>query len=181
MATAINANYFTATIFLPNTDPLKAEGQQLLAFISQFEPIFIEKVFGVTLGALVQSEIDTPTGVGIISNLVNGVTYTTSAGVTKKWIGLKNAKLLSPVANYVYYQIQQVRDTSTTGIGEMMQQTQNATRTNAGAKTTSAWNQMVDWLLNLDEYISLSKTQFAQLSTYVTPLEMLTPTTRFGL
>ena len=63
----------------------------------------------------------------------------------------------------------------------MMQQTQNATRTNAGAKTTFAWNQMVDYLLILDEYIHLEMQNDPLLATYVTPYEMLTKTTRFGL
>lgn len=182
MATAINLQYFTRTLFLPNSDSTKPEGQQLLAFIAQYEPEFLDKVFGVTLASLVQAEINTPTGLGVVDKLVNGVTYTDSAGVSKKWVGLKNTTTyISPIANYVYYLVQQTRDTSSTGLGEMMQQTQNATRTNAGAKTTQAWNAMVDYLLNLDEYINLNKSQFAQLATYTTPLEMLTKTTRFGL
>ncbi len=182
MANAISLQYFTRSLFLPNSDANKPEGQQLLAFIAQYEPEFLDKFFGVTLAGLVQAEINTPTGVGVVSNLVNGVTFTNSANVVKKWVGLKNTTTyISPIANYVYYLVQQVRDTSSTGIGEMMQQTQNATRTNAGAKTTFAWNQMVDYLLVLDEYIIQNKSQFAQLDTYVTPYDLLTKTTRFGL
>ena len=78
MANAINLQYFTRTLFLPNSDANKPEGQQLLAFIAQYEPEFLEKFFGVTLAGLVQAEINTPTGVGVVSNLVNGVTFTTS-------------------------------------------------------------------------------------------------------
>ena len=179
MATAINASYFTGKIFLPNTATTYSEGQQLLTFINQFEPIFLEKVFGVQMATLVQGEIDTPSNVNL-AKIVNGTTYTDWAGKQQKWVGLKNTALLSPVANYVYYQVQQVRDTSSTGIGEMMQQTENATRTNAGAKTTMAWNQMVDWLLKLDEFIEVSSS-VSEFATYNPSDEMFTYTTRFGL
>ena len=179
MATAIDASYFTGKIFLPNTSTNYSEGQQLLTFINQYEPLFLEYVFGVQMAALVQGEINTPANANL-AKIVNGTTFTDWAGRQQKWVGLKNTALLSPVANYVYYQVQQVRDTSSTGIGEMMQQTENATRTNAGAKTTMAWNQMVDWLLKLDEFIEVSSS-VSEYSTYNPSESMFTYTTRFGL
>lgn len=183
MANAINLNYFTRSLFLPNSDANKPEGQQLLAFIAQYEPEFLVKFFGVDLADLVQDEINSAGSVGgNVQKIVYGRDFVNLAGVTKRWVGLVNTTTyISPIANYVYYLVQQQRDTSSTGIGEMMQQTQNATRTNAGAKTTFAWNQMVDYLLVLDEYIHLEKPNDPLLATYVTPYEMLTKTTRFGL
>lgn len=182
MANAISLQYFTRSLFLPNSDANKPEGQQLLAFIAQYESEFLEKFFGVTLAGFVQAGIDGIPSFAIITEIVNGKDFVNLAGVTKRWVGLKNTTTyISPIANYVYYLVQQVRDTSSTGIGEMMQQTQNATRTNAGAKTTFAWNQMVDYLLILDEFIEASKPNEPILATYVTPYEMLTKTTRFGL
>ena len=182
MANAINLNYFTRSLFLPNSDSNKPEGQQLLAFIAQYEPEFLVKFFGVDLADLVQTEINTSGSVGgVVQDIVEGKDFVNLANVTKRWVGLKNATYISPIANYIYYIVQQQRDTSSTGIGEMMQQTQNATRTNAGAKTTFAWNQMVDYLLILDEFIQVSKSFNPELATYVTPYELLTKTTRFGL
>jgi hypothetical protein len=182
MANAINLNYFTRSLFLPNSDANKPEGQQLLAFIAQYEPEFLVQFFGVTLANLVQTEINTSGSIGgAVQKIVEGSDFVNQAGVTKRWVGLKNATYISPIANYIYYLVQQVRDTSSTGIGEMMQQTQNATRTSAGAKTTFAWNQMVDYLLILDELIVLETPNDANLDTYVTPYPLLTKTTRFGL
>lgn len=182
MANAINLNYFTRSLFLPNSDSNKPEGQQLLAFIAQYEPEFLDKFFGVDLAGYVQMEINISGSVaGPVQDIVDGRDFVNLAGVKKRWVGLKNATYISPIANYIYYLVQQVRDTSSTGIGEMMQQTQNATRTNAGAKNTFAWNQMVDYLLILDEFIEVSKPNVPIFATYVTPYEMLTKTTRFGL
>lgn len=183
MANAISLQYFTRSLFLPNSDANKPEGQQLLAFIAQYEPEFLVKFFGVDLADLLQTEINNSGSIaGNIQLIVDGCDFVNQAGVKKRWGGLKNTTTyVSPIANYIYYLVQQQRDTSSTGIGEMMQQTQNATRTNAGAKTTFAWNQMVDYLLILDEFIEVSKPTDTQFSTYETPYEFLTKTTRFCL
>lgn len=183
MANAITLQYFTRSLFLPNSDANKPEGQQLLAFIAQYEPKFLEDFFGVTLADLVQNEIDNSGSVGgVVQKIVDGADFTNASGIKKRWVGLKNhTTYVSPIANYIYYIVQQHRDTSSTGLGEMMQQTQNATRTNAGAKTTFAWNQMVEYLLILDEYINVEKPNSNDLDTYTTPLALLTKTTRFGL
>ena len=179
MATAINASYFVGNIMLPNTGANYVEGQQLVTFINQYEPLFLEYVFGVDMAALVQGEIDNPNNANL-AKIVNGCTFTDASGKTQKWVGLKNTALLSPIANYVYYQVQHFRDTSTTGIGEMMQQAEGAIRTSASAKTTHAWNQMVSWLLRLDEYLTLNSTTTEYIAYNPRP-EMFTYTTRFGL
>lgn len=182
MANAINLNYFTRSIFLPNSDANKPEGQQLLAFIAQYEPEFLVKFFGVTLAGLVQTEINTSGSVGgAVQKIVEGCDFVNQSGITKRWVGLKNATYISPIANYIYYLVQFQRESSSTGLGEMLQQTQNATRTTADAKNTFAWNQMVDYLLILDEFIEVEKPNDADLATYVTPYALLTKTTRFGL
>lgn len=177
MANAIDITYFTRDVFLPNSDLLKPEGQMYSSYISLYEPIFLDTFFGVTLATAVQGEINIPANVDL-AKIVNGTTYVDAQGITRKWVGLKNAQKSSPIANYVYYQILRKTDSSTTGIGEMMQVTENAVRTDAGAKSTRAWNQMVYWLMRLDEFLTLNKSTYP---TYVYNEELLTTTTRFSL
>lgn len=182
MANAITLQYFTRSLFLPNSDSNKPEGQQLLAFIAQYEPEFLVKFFGVTLADNVQSEINTGNLGGNIQLIVEGTDFINQAGITKRWGGLKNTTTyVSPIANYIYYLVQYQRESSSTGLGEMIQQTQNATRTTADAKITFAWNQMVDYLLILDEFIEVEKPNEPLFATYVTPYPFLTKTTRFSL
>lgn len=57
---------------------------------------------------------------------------------------------LSPIANYVYYRMMEDKATDMTNIGTVYSQTDNNTKTNGVDKMIDAWNQMVDWLNDLN-------------------------------
>ena len=74
MANAISLQYFTRSLFLPNSDANKPEGQQLLAFIAQYEPEFLVKFFGVDLADFVQTEINNSGSIGSAVQSTRAVT-----------------------------------------------------------------------------------------------------------
>lgn len=88
-------------------------------------------------------------------DLRNGKEYTGSNGVLTKWPGLRftvGTMKHSLIANYVYWNYIRDNHTFTTGSGEKKSPVEiNALPT---AKLNRAWNQMVDWNFQLNDFLN---------------------------
>lgn len=62
----------------------------------------------------------------------------------------------SCIANYVYYWYMRSLATQTTGTGEMQAQVENAKTVTARAKMVSAWNEMSEWVKEMNYYLQQS-------------------------
>lgn len=72
----------------------------------------------------------------------------------------------SLIALYVYYWYMRAIATQTTGIGEIQTLPEGATQASGNRKMCTAWNQMVDWIYELYEYLDASTTIYPE---YITP------------
>lgn len=69
---------------------------------------------------------------------------------------------MSVIALYVYYWYMRAIATQTTGIGEVQTLPEGATQASGNRKMCTAWNQMVDWIGELYEYMEASTTLYPE-------------------
>lgn len=183
MANVTTASMFKGDIMLPNTSISYPEGQTLATFIDRYERDYMIKFFGYDLGTAVIANIGSVTPNADLDRIIDGDTYTDSQGVTQEWVGFSNSLLQSPIANYIYCKVMKNRDSSTTGVGEFFPETDNGIRTDAGPKLVTAWNQMVEWNLQLHYFLKANETvaAYADYIGFKNPnYELLKTINRFG-
>lgn len=153
MATLINTDFFIGSLELPGrTNAGTAEN--LTLHINRYEPMFLQKALGYALWK--QLEANKNEVSGVYYNLIHGEEYSVD-GTTYYWQGLANtALLISPIANYVYYQYRKATFTRTDSVGENTPDAKNARVVSAGQKMINAWNDMVDMLYSLKHYLDNS-------------------------
>jgi hypothetical protein len=69
----------------------------------------------------------------------------------------------SLIANYVYYWYMRKQATQTTTVGEVATKTENAVRTSPGAKMVRAWNEMVQWIWEMYDFIETRPADYPYL------------------
>ncbi len=143
----IDKTYFIGEITIAQLSQPAVQAS-LALFIGKREPEYLLKALGYSFKKLYDAgaaETD-----GRWYDLINGAEYTDRRGFLKKWTGLKNAELQSPIANYTYYWYQRDNVTFTAGSGEQEGKSDNATSVSSAPKMKRAFNEMVDqtWLLH---------------------------------
>lgn len=151
----VQNSWFVGRFNLPNKDINKPEGQELSTFIDTYEKEYLTRFFGYELANDIMNYTGSPVNAAI-DDLLNGKEFT-YMNIKHKWEGLANADG-SPITAYIYAKLQEFRDTSTTGIGEQMLETENGIRTNAGAKIVSSISFMVDSNIILNAFLEVNKT-----------------------
>lgn len=66
------------------------------------------------------------------------------------------------IACYVYYWYMRNKATSTTGVGETISKTDNATRVSPAFKMSTAWNKMVGWISDLFVFLNDNKATYPE-------------------
>ncbi len=134
------------------------------AYIQQYEAEFMVKLFGLEFYNLFVAELATAR----MQSLLIGVTYTYS-GNTYRWNGLQyvigsgnTAVKQSPIANYVYWHYLQDTAEVTIGIGTGVTTGENVTRTSPIRLQVKAWNDMIDMIISLRDYITRNPTQYPE-------------------
>lgn len=129
----IDSTYFINEIFIAgqaNSVDVNSSRSKLSGFIAKYESRYLTEILGKDLYSDFKAGLE-------------------SDPVPQKWIDLRDALANdatkeSPIANYVYYWFLRSQTTTTTGIGETKQLSENADRASSIDKQVRAWNEMVD-------------------------------------
>lgn len=156
----IDQTYFHSSINIPNIDNI-AVSENVMMFINEYETELLLDLLGLNLyqtylaNPLIQRFVD----------LTNGALYITKSGEHKKWKGLKNtigSNKYSLIAYYVYFHISINTATTTTGIGEVFNKTDNANRVSPINKQAAAWNKMITWVYELYDFLEEKKSIYPE-------------------
>lgn len=100
--------------------------------------------------------------------------YTTSTTVT-------NAAKQSIIANYVYDKWMRDVISSSTGIGEVKPQGDNASSDNPGWKMMRAWTQLMGWVKEMDEFLRLHRDDYPNYQYHILPREFFHTVNPLGI
>jgi len=168
MSNITTYQHFIGDIQLPNTTSTKALGEALSDFIQAYERRFLYEFFGVTLGALIEADITTPSGNLPYTAIKSGATYTDTSDDVQRWEGFDYAvDHQSPIANFVYVNFMKYMETQTSGLGEVLQEVESGRRINAAPKVAKAWNDMTDMCWKLHGYLYSVKDTYSILDDYI--------------
>lgn len=149
--------FFVGDIEIPNSQPTKPSGERLGHFISKYEPKMLKELLGYELYNLLDA--NSAQGSGIYHDLINGKDFTDSLGRSNRWVGLQTIGS-SMLANFIYFNYMGSRETVSTGIGEKMPQSENMTSASSEVKMIIAWNEMVDLVNLLHDFLVQSKEDY---------------------
>ena len=157
MSTITTYSQFTGAVGIANSDPSKAEGQQLQNFIEKYENEFFDLFFGYEFKQLFLDGIDLMTAK--YTAIRDGSEYTDAAGRLAKWEGLTG---YSPVVNYIYFHLLNHKRTQTGNIGEVIPAVENGQAVSPYHKQIRAWNEMVGQCWSLHEFLRLNEADYPE-------------------
>jgi len=152
MANLIDYTYFINDINIP-AQYLTGTSELISDYIERYEKECLVKLLGYDLYKAVIADQVT------YSDLINGADYTIG-GYTREWVGLKNAELDSLIAYYVYYHFVKDNVNSLQGVGAVISQTENASRTSPDLLMVKAWNRYIELRETAREFISVNSASY---------------------
>ena len=156
MANLVDATYFIGEINIAQLGQ-KSVQDKLTVFINKYEPQLLTDVLGYAFYKSFKTAIDGDNPESKWIDLRDGAEFDDCNGIAKKWTGFKNTEKQSPIANLVYYWWQRDAVTATAGMGEIIPQGENSGRTSPYEKMRRAWNEMVDQICLLREFLTAKK------------------------
>jgi hypothetical protein len=161
MASLITRDYFHSDLLLPQREQ-EAARDELDLFIGKYEPEFLEKI----LGAAFYNLFNTGLGADPIAErwvwLRDGKDYVYN-GENVRWRGLRNSVTkVSPIANYIYAEYVRNNVTTTTDVGETVQESKNSRRVNPVHKEVAAFNKALDIVKEMYQYLETSAEQYPE-------------------
>lgn len=167
----IDITYFTGEIVIPNTDK-DYIAQRLVLFIEKYEDNFLRDVLGYDLYKSFKAGIvNYPSGATDQKwiDIIEGAEYSRHSR-THQWRGLTfenvdgfasgTGQLLSPIANYVYWYWVKDGFSQTMSTGESQAKAENATSISPAFKMVRAWNEMIDWIEELYDFLRINSTTY---------------------
>lgn len=153
MANLIDTTYFIRDVSLP-VDEISAD---LTSYINTYEPEILTKILGYELyDNFITALAGTPGTEW--TNLRDGCEYEVGS-LTYKWRGFINTKKESIIANYVWYNYVCNSDYYQSGFRKS--NTENSILVNPRPKQVKVYNQMVDWVNELNEFITNNLSSYA--------------------
>jgi hypothetical protein len=123
------------------------------AYITKHEPIFLECLLGYELYKdFLANVVSSPEYQALRDG---GQEFTTTRGYKTKSVSIKK-----PLAQYIYFQYMKDQFSFTSGSGEKAIEVAGTVNSNAAWKMVRAWNQMVEWNLNICDYLEVKKDEF---------------------
>lgn len=145
----------------------------LAIFIDGKEDELMTRLMGYNLYKLYKAGITASTQ--IYKDIRDGKEYTNSLGIADKWVGLAftvGTSKRSLIANYVYWHYVRDNHTFTTGSGE--KKTDLAINVSPDVKLISAWNEMVNWIYALHDFLTVSISTYPDYADVVIDTELFT-------
>lgn len=159
MAT-IDASYFFGPLLIAQKSD-NAAGIQW--FINELEPKLLRDIMGYELYKAYTAGIIAATQK--YKDIQDGKEYTDRAGIPTKWNGLAflyGSSKKSLIANYVYWRWMAKEASISTGTGEKVANAQNASEASPVFKMVRAWNEMVDMIYELAEFLLSNQTDYPE-------------------
>jgi len=166
MTNLIDLSYFHGNISIPNLGTNEGNLDTVNDFIVKYEKKFLSELLGYKMySQLVTAYTPTAPISGIWFDLVNGMEFVDSLGRDNLYSGLADvsegdSNKLSPIANYIYWQFMKNSATNTSGIGETITATENAFRVSPKEKMVTAWNEMVELNIIMDDFIKQNEVKY---------------------
>jgi len=165
----IDVNYFVGGINIPDTDSLETKGA-LELYIKKYESIFLTTLLGKDMYEDLLSAttfVDPITATGNWNKIINGDSFVNSNGDSAYFEGINGGDLSasggfkrSPIANYVFWNFINERASITVGVGEVIPLVENGIRISPAYKMAAAWNEMVDLIFVLNDYVTINKANY---------------------
>jgi hypothetical protein len=159
----IDRTYFVGEINLPNTNQTAVQ-ENIDFLISKREPELLIALFGYEMyKAFTTGLTEDPIPQRWV-DLRDGVDYQ-DGDVLRHWMGLvavDGEVKESLIANYVYCWYMRKEATQTSGVGEVATKTENSARVSPMAKQVRAWNEMVDWIAELFNFLQVKKEDYPE-------------------
>ena len=137
----IDSTYFIREIHIAGlSNTVDSTNSLLSGFITKYEARYLKELMGETM----------------YNEFIAGLK---EDPISDKWINLKNKIVFadtkeSPIANYVYFFYQKNLTTTTSGIGETRNSSENSDRASAYKKMVDSWNEMVKWNYDVVKFIN---------------------------
>lgn len=168
----IDRTYFIGEINIANTEKTYVQ-ERIDLFITKYQAELLENILGIELydafmaGLLVDPLADK------WKDLRDGKSYTDLYGVRRKWVGFANTEKRSPIANYVYYRYKRDDSSITLSMGEAIPKAENATTTDSATKQARAWNEMVDWIILMDNFLGTYPDTYPEYTNAIMPVNFI--------
>lgn len=147
----IDATYFRGELSIGSkSSPAVLESLQF--FIAKYEPDCLDRLLGLGFAEAFRAGIAGGAPEQRWIDLRDGKLYTWK-NRDRKWIGFTNAGKISILANYVYYYYQRNLVSQSVGVGEVATKAENARRISPAAKMVRAWNEMGQWIYELQDFL----------------------------
>lgn len=171
MSSLIDLTFFVKKLNIPNTgDPAIIETVQ--SYILQYEPIFLERLFGYPLYAAYMAS---PADQRFV-DIIDGKEFTDINGNLNKWKGLieilvpaptppattPTQQRQSPIANFVYFKYRVENVSQFTGIGELLPSAENATMVSPRRKLSMVWNEMREQVIQLMAFLTANQSAYPE-------------------
>jgi hypothetical protein len=160
--------HFVGPIAIPNTAPSVVGGANLVNLIEKYEAKFLEDVLGYKLYDLLMTNINE--GSGIYHDLLVGKAYTDSQDINRYWKGFREIGT-NPIANYIYCEWQKQNFSQTTSLGERRGKFENMTDSGQAQKYKDSWNDMVDMLIVMDDFLTVNKADYTNYIGETFPID----------
>jgi hypothetical protein len=162
----IDASYFIGEINIPSTGAQDV-AQRLGLFIEQYEPQLLRDVLGYPLYKAFAAGLAAGSPDQRWVDLRDGKEYPDYSGYTQRWDGIlikKSPTVLkqSMIANFVYWHWMRNQVSISTNIGEVAPASENSIVITPASKMVRAWNQMIDWICQMHEYLQINETTYPE-------------------
>lgn len=173
----INTSYFFGDLYIAQITETQV-ANTVNKYIQKYEPQFLQRVFGYEMA----KNIDTT-----YPDILNGKEFNNvyNANRLDKWIGLKvdlgGGKFSSVIANYVYTKYMEDNMSFSTGSGEKIIEQTSSETVSPGVKIIRAWNEMVDQLNVLVQFMMSDRVTYVAYSPSYSDRSFFRKTNAFGI
>lgn len=148
----INFSYFYGNLAIPQIGTEKSVQNEVQRFIEQYEPEYLELIFGYAFKKLYDAGIVANTSIYL--DIQNGKEYTNLATIVLKWKGLvRTTPVASPIANYIYFKYMQYHASYSTGSGGKVINVPSTAHVGDTDKMALAWSEMVEANWQLRDFL----------------------------
>ena len=169
----IDASYFVKKLNIPNSGDT-AIAETIVSYINQYEPFFLQKIFGYPLYKAYKASLSDAR----FNDIINGKEYTDINGNINKWPGLIEVLIPAPtppattppaqkqsiIANFVYFKYREENATQFTGIGEAIIGAENAVMVSPRKKMALVWNEMSNQVKQFTQFMDANQSAYTEWS-----------------
>lgn len=145
----IDYTYFIRDIVIGQKSQPEVQ-EDIKNMLQVYEPEVLKSLFGLTMYKEFVDGLALDPIPDKWKNLRDGVIYDDGK---KEWMGFVNDQKQSIIANYVYYYYTRKEVIQGVGTGNAIPKNENSTIVNPLSKQVRAWNEMVDWICQLDDFL----------------------------